>query len=147
MVGGVELVDDSLPVGDAVDGDHAEADGLGLRVVGGELDAELSHHLGRGAFAGVGDGEREVVEEDLALLGDGGRGGGLAFEHLTGLAEDPGVTDAASGDSDGGDGRLRLPGCSARAGAGPAGWGGLVVADDVEAVCEDGNAAVADGSG
>lgn len=73
--------------------------------MGGEADAELSHHFAGGFFAvaeaaGDGEGELEVAFEGGALLGDGGLGGGLACEHLAGLAEDPRVTDAAAGDAD-----------------------------------------------
>src|SRR3954465_11422498 len=97
----VEIPKHPFPVRQTADRDHPQPNFLSPGVVGGEADSELAHHFaGRilAVFEAAGDGEREleVLVQGFALLGDGRGGRGISREELAGLAEDPGVADAAA---------------------------------------------------
>lgn len=97
----VVVFEDSAPVFEVLYRDDSFADGFVLGVVGCEADSEFAHEEAGFLFAVDCARKREVLVEDFALFGDGGGGWGLARHELSGLAEEPGVADAAASDADG----------------------------------------------
>lgn len=99
LILGVPPIEDGIPLVEVFHADELLANLQSARVRGGVFDPELAHR-DPGSLRSIElFGEPKVFEHDLALLVDARWSGqGLAIEDRLGLAEDPWIADASSGD-------------------------------------------------